>query len=342
MAGLMYWGDPRFLEDLLAHGPRKIPTAPANNYFFDAVAWHVYSRPTEVYERVQRSRLLLQTYVGHKADLGERGQSARLVGVAAEQLPRFPLSGTLEEQAAWVVQWYAYALAAGARPRADVPDARLGRAGGLGPGALGRQPAARLRRLSACRALLLAAHERVRATLGDVEQIVFERPGPARASPCGTGRPRPLTAADRRGGAAGAPRGRGRQHAARSRPGGAYHLRCRRDREHRSRPWRLPGGRRAVHHRRGPAVDAAAGRRRAIPPAVERAMEATRRRRRPAAAASGPAARPAPASASPSAAPASPGTRPRAPRRRRALQLDGAPLAEVDLHSHSRRAAVTR
>lgn len=176
LGGLMYWADPAYLEELLSTA-RRDPEGPANNYFFDAVAWHVYSRPADVYERVRRSRLLLQTYVGHKTIWVNEGNLPVWSESSLNNYARFPLSGTLDEQAAWVVQWYAYALAAGAdrvlmyrMHDSDEPEAwGLARSdGSLRPAYVAYQLAARY---------FSRTTSGSRATLGDVEQIVFERPG---------------------------------------------------------------------------------------------------------------------------------------------------------------------
>jgi len=191
VGGLMYWADPGYLEDLLLMA-RNDPEGPANHYFFDAIAWHVYSRPTDVYERVRRSRLLLQTYVGHKAIWVNEGNLPVWSESRVNNYGRFPLSGTLEEQAAWVVQWYAYALVAGAdhvlmyrMHDSDEPEAwGLARSdGSLRPAYVAYQLAARYFSRSTGGS---------RATLGGAEQIVFDRPG-QRVAVVWNRTPRPLT-----------------------------------------------------------------------------------------------------------------------------------------------------
>jgi hypothetical protein len=192
MAGLMYWGDPGYLEDMLIMA-RADPEAPAHGHFFDAIAWHVYSRPTDVWERVQRSRLLLQTYVGHKAIWINEGNLPVWPESRLNNYNRFPLSGTLEEQAAWVIQWYAYAIAAGAdrvlmyrMHDSDEPEAwGLARPdGSLRPAYVAYQLAARY---------FSHVTHTARATLGEVEQIVFDRPD-QRVVAVWNRTPRPLTA----------------------------------------------------------------------------------------------------------------------------------------------------
>jgi O-glycosyl hydrolase len=193
IGGLMYWAEPGYLEDLLSMALHD-PEGPANNYFFDAVAWHVYSRPTDVYERVRRSRLLLQNYAGQKAIWVNEGNLPVWSESRLNDYGRFPLSGTLEEQAAWVVQWYAYALAAGADRAlmyrmhdSDEPEAwGLARSdGSLRPAYVAYQLAARYFSHSTAA---------TRATLGDAEQIIFERPG-QRVLVVWNRTPRPVTAA---------------------------------------------------------------------------------------------------------------------------------------------------
>lgn len=176
LAGLMYWGDPSFLPDLLDLVAAD-PEAPAHNHFFDAVAWHVYSRPADAFERVQRSRALLHARVGPKAIWINEGNLPAWPESRLNSYAPFPLSGTLEEQAAWVVQWHAYALAAGAdrvvlyrMHDSDEPEAwGLARSDGtLRPAFVAYQLAARY---------FSHATSVTRAPQGDVEQIVFDRPG---------------------------------------------------------------------------------------------------------------------------------------------------------------------
>ena len=190
LAGLMYWGDPYYLEQLIALAQAD-PEAPAHNYFFDAIAWHVYSRPIDAYTRVLRSRQLLYQTVGPKAIWINEGNLPVWPESRLNNYGRFPLSGTLEEQAAWVIQWYAYALAAGAdrvlmyrMHDSDEPEAwGLARSdGSLRPAYVAYQLAARY----------FANSTRViRAPLGDAEQIIFLQPE-RRVTVVWNATPRPL------------------------------------------------------------------------------------------------------------------------------------------------------
>jgi hypothetical protein len=176
VAGLMYWGDPAFLEDLLQLA-QEDPEAGPTRGFFDGIAWHVYSRPTDVFDRVQRSRLLLQKYVGQKTIWVNEGNLPVWSESRLNDYQTFALSGTLEEQAAWVIQWHAYALAAGAdrvlmyrMHDSDEPEAwGLARSdGSIRPAYVAYQLAARY---------FGHATNAARAPLGEAEQVVFHRPG---------------------------------------------------------------------------------------------------------------------------------------------------------------------
>jgi len=175
VAGLMYWGDPHYLEQLIALAQAD-PEAPAHQYFFDAIAWHVYSRPIDAYTRVLQSRQLLYETVGPKAIWINEGNLPVWPESRLNNYQRFPLSGTLEEQAAWVIQWYAYALAAGAdhvlmyrMHDSDEPEAwGLARSdGSLRPAYVAYQLAARY---------FANSTQVTRAPSAEAEQIVFEQP----------------------------------------------------------------------------------------------------------------------------------------------------------------------
>lgn len=107
--GLMYWADPTFFERVL-DVLNDDPTAPANNYFFDVMSVHFYSRSSDAYDKVNHVRSRMMAYVpDHPIWLTETG-----VPVYDGAYPglRTDFSATEAEAAAYLVQSYANALAA--------------------------------------------------------------------------------------------------------------------------------------------------------------------------------------------------------------------------------------
>lgn len=117
LAGMTHWHDvvyrrapylQRFLD--LA---RQDPTARANNYYFDVVTLHIYFRTETVMEIIRLYRGILDRYgLQHPIWLNE-------TNAAPADDPKLPwnnamFSLTMEEQAAFIVQSFALALAAGA------------------------------------------------------------------------------------------------------------------------------------------------------------------------------------------------------------------------------------
>ena len=72
-------------------------------YHPDGIAWHVYSRPTDVFDRVQRSRLLLQKYVGQKTiwvngqNVGRHPKAEADLNPAGSVLTVTPGAGMMDE-----------------------------------------------------------------------------------------------------------------------------------------------------------------------------------------------------------------------------------------------------
>lgn len=113
-AGLAFWTDQAFLPhilDLMAADP----TASRNGYYFDALPLHLYSNP----EHLFRIPLLAKNEMGRRgiarpiwvneANLPVCGDAAVDPGFSCPRLWR----GSAEEQAAFVIQAYALATAAG-------------------------------------------------------------------------------------------------------------------------------------------------------------------------------------------------------------------------------------
>ncbi|MEE8392586.1 MAG: hypothetical protein V3S14_17530, partial [Anaerolineae bacterium] len=109
-AGLHYWANPTFFErvlDIL----NDDPTAPDNNYFFDVMSVHLYSRASTTYDVVNQIRSRMNIYVpDHPIWLTETGvpvYDGAYPGVRSEY------SATEVEAAAYLIQSYANAIAAG-------------------------------------------------------------------------------------------------------------------------------------------------------------------------------------------------------------------------------------
>ena len=111
-AGLLYWRDSTFFErvlDIL----NDDPAAPGNNYFFDAMSVHLYSRSSNTYDVVNHIRSRMKVYVpDHPLWLTETGvpvwNDVRVDPNPAE----YDYAATQEEAAAYVIQSYANAWAA--------------------------------------------------------------------------------------------------------------------------------------------------------------------------------------------------------------------------------------
>ncbi|MHB1134890.1 MAG: hypothetical protein ACYC4L_21170 [Chloroflexota bacterium] len=114
IGGLSFWGRETWLQELLGLLAAE-PQAPDHGHFFDVVAWHVYSRPADLYSRATNTRQIL----------AERSLSGKQVWINEANVPvwgdptpsqREPGShrATPDEQAAFVLQSYAYAFAGGA------------------------------------------------------------------------------------------------------------------------------------------------------------------------------------------------------------------------------------
>ncbi|HEV8639169.1 MAG TPA: hypothetical protein VG370_33600 [Chloroflexota bacterium] len=101
-----------FLDELA-----KDPNAAQNGYYFDAIPWHWYSRPSDAYDRIRSAAALLQArgIAGKVMWVNESNAPAcgePPLNVSCSD-PNYRGSATIEEQAAYVIQFYAYALAGG-------------------------------------------------------------------------------------------------------------------------------------------------------------------------------------------------------------------------------------
>ena len=124
VGGMMYWEWTNragvehawlraFLDQML-----RDPTAAAHGYYFDAIPWHFYSRSSDAYDKLRSADALLQSRgIRGKAHwLNETNVPAcgepPLAHISCAQAG--PGTATIDEQAAYTIQMFAYALAAGA------------------------------------------------------------------------------------------------------------------------------------------------------------------------------------------------------------------------------------
>jgi hypothetical protein len=114
MAGLAYWPNPNFLDEMLRF-MRADPIAPTNNYFFDILAWHTYSRPSDSFDRVVQSRAQLGATVGQKPIWINETNIPAWNESAMNNFRPYRWSATIQEQAAYIIQAAAYAIASGAQ-----------------------------------------------------------------------------------------------------------------------------------------------------------------------------------------------------------------------------------
>jgi hypothetical protein len=113
LAGLAYWPNPGFLEDLLGI-MRRDPTARGNNFYFDILPWHQYARPSDLWDRVTQSRQLLATTVGTKPIWVNEANVPAWDESPMNDFKPYNWSASVREQASYVIQAMAYAVAAGA------------------------------------------------------------------------------------------------------------------------------------------------------------------------------------------------------------------------------------
>jgi hypothetical protein len=110
--GLHYWANQNYYRWVLSQ-INDDPSAPANNYFFDVMSVHLYSRSDNAYTIVNSIRDGMETYnVGdHPIWLTETG--VPVWGDAPAHNAKYDYAATRDEAAAYVIQSYANAWAAG-------------------------------------------------------------------------------------------------------------------------------------------------------------------------------------------------------------------------------------
>lgn len=110
-AGLHYWADQTYFERVLDI-INDDPAAPANNYFFDVMSVHPYSRSADAYTLVNHIRKRMKVYVpDHPIWITETG--VPVWGDPQAYNSKYDYAATQDEAAAYLIQSYANALAAG-------------------------------------------------------------------------------------------------------------------------------------------------------------------------------------------------------------------------------------
>ncbi|MBI2885609.1 MAG: hypothetical protein HYY02_00220 [Chloroflexi bacterium] len=116
MGGMAFWFQQDFFPRLLAQ-LRRDPQAPAYGYYFDATAWHWYSRASLLMDQTQwaRQQLARAGITGKAVWITETNLPVCGDRAVREVVDCAPGShrGTLEDQASFIVQALAYAKAAG-------------------------------------------------------------------------------------------------------------------------------------------------------------------------------------------------------------------------------------
>lgn len=115
VAGTTYWVDitrnqPLFIDRFAAVAAAD-PTAAANNYYFDAVDLHVYSRASDVLRIAQAYRAALQSHGIDKPLWLSEANAAPYDDPATPRAPDL-MHVTLQQQANFIIEAFAYALAA--------------------------------------------------------------------------------------------------------------------------------------------------------------------------------------------------------------------------------------
>ncbi len=111
--GIMYYEKPNFYRWVLGN-LKNDPEGPANNYFFDVMGVHLYSRSSSIYNVVMAIRSGMREFVPEKPVwLTEIGVPVWDDGSVYSETVPYIWSATQEEAAAFVLQSYANARAAG-------------------------------------------------------------------------------------------------------------------------------------------------------------------------------------------------------------------------------------
>jgi len=112
VGGMSYWHNPNFFEQLLDL-IQADPGAQAHHYYFDVMAFHWYSRTSLLYDKVRWAREAMSTR-GLLKDVWVNETNIPLWGEGNGPAQAIPNYATPDEQAAFIIQAFANAFAAGA------------------------------------------------------------------------------------------------------------------------------------------------------------------------------------------------------------------------------------
>ena len=119
MAGTTYWWDKKYGREIylrqLLNLAKADPTAAANNMYFDVVPVHLYNDPLNVYETLMAYREILGEYGLVHKPLWLMETNAAIHDDPESPLPRMDQRANRDEQAAYMIQASAAALAADVR-----------------------------------------------------------------------------------------------------------------------------------------------------------------------------------------------------------------------------------
>lgn len=111
--GIAYYEKPNFYRWVL-NNLKNDPNGPGNNYFFDTMAIHLYSRSSSIYDVVQVIRSGMREFVPDRPIwLTETGVPVWDDGAVIRPTVPYTWSAKMDEAAAFVLQSYANARAAG-------------------------------------------------------------------------------------------------------------------------------------------------------------------------------------------------------------------------------------
>jgi len=170
-AGLAYWTAPSYFEDILKLMAAD-PTASANNHYFDISAWHWYSRPLDAYDKTLWVRQTMQHY-GLNKPIWINEAGVPVWNEPPGPGTPYPWSATAEEQASYIIQHMAYALAAGAEKTFifRLHDADMSEAYGIVRNDYSPRPAFTAYQVATT--YLFGATSISRVPQGNIERIVF-------------------------------------------------------------------------------------------------------------------------------------------------------------------------